>query len=172
MRTSTILISLLLLVLPFEDVPAQDDNVESCRYRVMRTSGYRFESCRGILTPRGIESMSSGHPTVIVPRDEIRVLERYAGHYGTAGMLIGAGTGLAFGLLMLSAAESEAASDPYKEVDHAKAGLLVATFAVGGAVGGWAIGFSTKRWERVSLKTDSSFAVVLGGGKVSLVFSF
>lgn len=166
-------ITLCILFLPFAgNAFGQNDNIVLEKYRVLLTSGKRIQGQKGILTKDGIVDNTSAGTAVSIARNDIRVLDRYAGNRAATGALVGAATGLATGLLAYAMAEAQDDSDDLLEVQDDIAMGMTVVFTGVGAIVGWAVGASMKKWERVLPEPSLSFDPEFQNGKLTLTFSF
>lgn len=165
-------ILVIALVLIASGVNAQDNNITLKKYRVLMTNGQRIQGQNGILTKDGIVNDTAFNAPVSVARKDIRVLDRYAGNHAASGAAIGAVTGLATGLLAYAMAEAQDDSDDILEVQDDIALGMTVVFTGVGAVVGWAVGASMKKWERVLPESSLSFDPEFKNGKMLLTITF
>jgi hypothetical protein len=163
-------IGLVLVVLAVAGgVSAQDGSSISERFKIQLNTGEIVDVQEATLSSVGIEGTTLDRNPITIDRSDIRLLDRYEGTNGGRGALIGAGIGFATALVGYVAAHAEASSDPYKTVDNSKIVPIFLGFTGVGALIGWAVGDSQKRWTRVPLGT--SFLYDPESGERKLVFT-
>ena len=162
---------LLMILMAAGTLSAQDNTTELERFRVLLTSGERIEGRDGSLTSDGLQGVSAKGDLVFVARSDIRLLDRYLGNNGGKGAKIGAAIGLGTAILSYIMARSEAASDPYKEVDNSRIAPIFIGFAGVGALIGYAIGSSQTKWEKVPYGTGLGFDLRSGEARLVLTLS-
>jgi hypothetical protein len=172
MRKVTTTFLLFVILLAAQKLPAQENNIELGRFRVLLTTGERLEGRGGLLNSDGLTGTSSKGSPISYTGEEIRLLDRCTGNKGGKGALIGGGIGLATAVVALIAAESEASSDPFVEVDRSKIVPVFLGITGVGALIGWAVGSSKTTWENVPLEPVFSFSPVSGERRLMLTFSF
>ncbi len=141
------------------------------RFQMLLVDGQRVEGINGTVGDGILTGQYLDGSELSVPIDQIRIFDRYTGNKMKTGALIGGGVGLLLAVTSLIAAEAEASSDPYKEVDE---GAIIPVFAACTALGvlvGSLIGSGTKTWERIPV-ADLNARVLLREGRVVLTFNF
>ena len=88
----------LALLCAVQQISAQDI-VDFERFRVLLNTGERFEATDGILSADSLTALKKGRDEFSIPLSEIRAMDRFKGTRATAGLMIGAGTGLLIVLL-------------------------------------------------------------------------
>ena len=159
----------LMFLVAFSSLSAQDRTSVSDQFKVLLTTGEIVDIQDGQLSPAGLEGTTPDGFHTSIDKSDIRLLDRYDGNNGGRGALIGAGIGLGTALVVYIAANAEASSDPYKTVDNSKVVPVFLGCTGVGALIGWAIGNSQKHWTRVPLDTAFSYNPTSREGK--LIFS-
>jgi hypothetical protein len=149
--------SLLLVALVLLCQPVASQTTDLGKFRVLLKTGERFELSSGTLSSDSLTGMT-GNGFRSIPVQSIRALDRSMGTQAGKCALIGGAMGLTSALLGWMQAESDAASDPYTEVDDSKVGPLLLGFTAGGALIGLAIGSSMEEWKKVPV--DGSFGYI------------
>lgn len=160
---STIVAMMVCLVTSNELVAQNKEQIFSL-FRILKTNGERIEGKKGVLTPIGLEGISKAGTQLSIPRNEIRVLDRYAGSQAGKGAAIGVGLGATVALSVMLRASSDDT--------HVDEGGLVAGFTLGGGLIGLAVGAAYPKWEQVPLKTALQIRPQRNGGMVRVEFPF
>jgi hypothetical protein len=154
-KASSVLCLIALFVTVVQPVAAETVLSE---FRVRLINGERFEGHNGVLGDQGFEWVASDGAPLSVPLEDIRALDECTGNKAGKKAAIGAGIGFATALLGYIVAESEASSDPYKEVDNSRVAPLFFGFTGVGALIGLAIGSSQKQWKKVPIEASLGFS--------------
>ncbi len=136
-------VAALLLLIP--ELPnAQDQESALRRFRVLLRDGKRIEGKNGRLSAAALVAQSRLGDPLVIPREQIRFLDRSAGSQARNGAAIGAALGLMVALSIVRQA------DRYGESRIDEASLVVGSALGGGAIG-LLVGSATPKWERVQL---------------------
>ena len=169
MSRALVVLSLLTLMTVAQGGRAQE-TVQLEKFRVLLTTGERIEGHDGQLDENELRGMSSKDTALVIPRTGIRALDRSLGTKAGKYALMGAGIGLGTALLAYIAAESEASSDPYKEVDDSRVAPIMLGFTAGGALIGMAIGSGSQQWEKVPVQMSLGFNT--DNGEIRMLLRF
>jgi len=128
---------------------AAGDTTELGKFRALLNTGERIEGFSGKLSPDSLTGTTMNGGPVAIPVRSIRALDRSTGSNAGEGALIGGCVGLSTAVMAWMQASTQAASDPYTEVDNSKILPVFAGFTAGGVLVGFIIGSTIKKWKKV-----------------------
>lgn len=138
------------LVVALSAAPVRGDGVtqDHLRFRLLLNDGHYVDGHDGVLTADRLTGIDRNGRPVAIDLADVHSLDVAAGNKAGSTALLGAGAGLASGLL----AVVEVSTRPDMEVDESTVlPVIVAVTAVGALVGAL-IGTGMPRWERVPLQ--------------------
>lgn len=156
----------LALQCAVQQISAQDI-VDFERFRVLLNTGERFEATDGILSADSLTAVKKGSDKFSIPLSEIRAMDRFKGTRATAGLMIGAGTGLLIVLFAIIQVEA----DPNRELREERVAPVLIGFTAAGGLIGWAVGSAMKKWERVPPGTYRT-SIEFNGPRVMFTWRF
>lgn len=168
MTSKTALFILLASLVFAQGLKAADYDAPLGRFRVVLTNGKIVHGYDGSLTPEGLVGDFSADAREIIPRDDIRMLHRYAGTKSRTGAQVGCLVGLTVGLVA-SLSTIKSIGSTSEPVDNTRVVAFVMVPVVAGGLIGAAIGSASPRWEDIPLATTIDLRP--DGGQVRLAFN-
>ncbi|UCG61056.1 MAG: hypothetical protein JSV52_12105 [Candidatus Zixiibacteriota bacterium] len=158
----------LALALSAQPLSAQTPDLKLKRFRVLLTSGDRYEGTDAILTSETLTGTIEGDSAISVPVEEILDLDGSNSSRALRGTMIGAGLGV---LCAAGAVGAYYAGGGWTSEDaEEKTALFVVGSAAAGGLIGFIVGSRIKLWDDIPLET--AFQYDPEGNRAEFVLSF
>ena len=163
----------ILCILIVTPIFAQENTImKGEKFRMRLKNGSHVAVKNGYISDNTLFSINANGQETPYSFTDIISMERRSGNRAATGALAGAGMGFLTALLAYGSAESEASSDPYKEInDDAIVPIFAICTGLGTAVGLiW--GSTIDKWEKVPLEPSFLFNPKSGRKSLCLTFNF